>query len=89
MGDMNSHLSDLLFDSPLADTGLVAAQDIQPTYPSWRPSLALDHVLATPSLSIERYEVLECGLSDHCPIAVTLGLAPDPGALHTPVRLAS
>lgn len=89
MGDMNSHLSELLFDSPLADTGLVSAQDIQPTYPSWRPSLALDHVLATPSLSIERYEVLECRLSDHCPIAVTLSLEPDPDALHAPARLAS
>ena len=90
MGDMNSHLSELLYDSPLADSGLVPAEDIQPTYPSWRPSLALDHVLATPSLSIERYEVLECRLSDHCPIAVTLGLQRDGGALQAPVvRLAS
>jgi endonuclease/exonuclease/phosphatase family metal-dependent hydrolase len=89
MGDMNSHLSEVLFDSPLADTGLVPAEDIQPTYPSWRPSLALDHVLATPSLCLKRYEVLECRLSDHCPIAVTLGLQPAPGALPAPVRLAS
>ena len=89
MGDMNSHLSELLYDSPLADTGLVPAEDIQPTYPSWRPSLALDHVLATPTLSIERYEVLECRLSDHCPIAVTLGLQKGPGELAAPVRLAA
>ena len=89
MGDMNSHLNELLYDSPLADTGLVPAEDIQPTYPSWRPSVALDHVLATPSLSIQRYEVLECRLSDHRPIAVTLDLGRDPSALRAPVRLAS
>lgn len=89
MGDMNSHLSELLYHSPLADSGLVPAEDIQPTYPSWRPSVALDHVLATPSLTIERYEVLECQLSDHCPIAVTLGLGPNPGAMQAPVPLAS
>ena len=88
MGDMNSHLSELLYDSPLADTGLVPAEDIQPTYPSWRPSVALDHVLATPSLIIQRYEVLECRLSDHRPIAVTLDLGRDPSASRAPVRLA-
>lgn len=94
MGDMNSHLSALLNDSPLAGTGLVPVRDSQPTYPSWRPALALDHVLATPSLAIEHYEVLECRLSDHRPIAVTLRLgtpAPARGPLGGPpsVRLAS
>lgn len=74
MGDMNSHLSALLNDSPLSATGLVPVRDSQPTYPSWRPSLVLDHVLVTPSLAIEHYEVLECRLSDHRPIAVTLSL---------------
>jgi len=81
MGDMNSHLSDLLFDSPLADTGLVPAEKVQPTYPSWRPAMALDHVLVTPSLSIADYEVLDCSISDHCPIAVTIGQS-ESAALH-------
>lgn len=72
MGDMNSHLSDLLFDSPLAETSLRPAESVGPTYPSWRPALALDHVLVSPKLAIGDYEVLDCRLSDHRPIAVSL-----------------
>ncbi len=75
MGDMNSHLAQLLFDSPLAETDLRPAESVQPTYPSWRPLLALDHVLVSPSLAIREYEVLDCRLSDHRPIAVTLTAA--------------
>jgi endonuclease/exonuclease/phosphatase family metal-dependent hydrolase len=74
MGDMNSHLSQLLFDSPLAETNLVPADQVLPTYPAWRPSQALDHVLVSPGLSIDEYEVLDCRLSDHRPIAVTVKL---------------
>jgi endonuclease/exonuclease/phosphatase family metal-dependent hydrolase len=74
MGDMNSHLSGLLFDSPLAGTSLVPADDAQPTYPSWRPAITLDHVLVTPNLTIESCEVLDCDLSDHRPLAVRISI---------------
>ena len=43
--------------------------------------MALDHVLVTPSLRIEDYEVLNCSISDHRPIAVTIGHSED-SALH-------
>lgn len=72
MGDMNSHLSELLFNSPLADTSLMPAEQVDPTYPAWRPAFAIDHVLVSPGLRIREYEVLDCRLSDHRPIAVTL-----------------
>jgi endonuclease/exonuclease/phosphatase family metal-dependent hydrolase len=74
MGDMNSHLSQLLFDSPLAETNLIPADQVHPTYPAWQPALALDHVLVSPGLRIGEYEVLDCRLSDHRPIAVTVEL---------------
>ncbi|HEY5646587.1 MAG TPA: endonuclease/exonuclease/phosphatase family protein [Pseudomonadales bacterium] len=72
MGDMNSHLTDLLFDSPLAETSLRPADSVGPTYPSWRPSQALDHILVSPSLAIDKCEVLDCRLSDHRPVSVHL-----------------
>jgi endonuclease/exonuclease/phosphatase family metal-dependent hydrolase len=72
MGDLNSHLTDLLFDSPLAETPLRPADSVGPTYPSWRPSQALDHILVSPTLAIDQCEVLDCQLSDHLPIAVHL-----------------
>lgn len=75
MGDMNSHLPQLLFDSPLADTDLRPVGQVQPTYPAWRPLRALDHVLVSSRLMVSDYEVLDCCLSDHRPIAVTLDLA--------------
>src|SRR4029453_3998341 len=74
MGDMNSHLSDLLNDSPLSDSGLCPAANVGPTYPAWRPLIALDHVLTTPALAIKSYTVLDHDMSDHRPIAVTIGL---------------
>jgi endonuclease/exonuclease/phosphatase family metal-dependent hydrolase len=72
MGDMNSHLADLLFDSPLAETALRPAESVGPTFPSWRPSVALDHILVSPKLAISNCEVLDCRLSDHRPISVSL-----------------
>ena len=72
MGDMNSHLSRLLFRSPLAESPLRPAAPPQPTWPAWRPALALDHVLVTPGIRVDDYAVLDCRLSDHRPIAVTL-----------------
>jgi endonuclease/exonuclease/phosphatase family metal-dependent hydrolase len=80
MGDMNSHLSRVLFGSPLSDTALVPANITVPTYPSWRPAIALDHILVTPGLSVRQFEVLDCEVSDHRPLAVTLGL--DDGTSH-------
>lgn len=78
MGDMNSHLADLLFDSPLAETLLRPAQSVSPTYPSWRPSVALDHILVSPKLAIGNCEVLDCRLSDHRPISVSVTRADRP-----------
>jgi len=75
MGDMNSHLTDLLFNSPLADTDLRPVGQVQPTYPAWRPLRALDHVLVSPRLTLRDYEVLDCQLSDHRPIGVTLEMS--------------
>ena len=75
MGDLNSSVSKLLLETPLAETSLVAPEELQPTYPAWRPSLALDHVLCSPSLKLDGYDVLDCQVSDHRPVAVQLSLA--------------
>ncbi|MCZ6886873.1 MAG: endonuclease/exonuclease/phosphatase family protein [Gammaproteobacteria bacterium] len=86
MGDMNSHLSKLLHSSPLAQSELRPADRVEPTYPSWRPAVALDHVLVSRSLEISNYEVLPCRLSDHLPIAVTVE-AHDPASAGRDARL--
>ncbi|MBV1907270.1 MAG: endonuclease/exonuclease/phosphatase family protein [Pseudomonadales bacterium] len=75
IGDMNSHLQSLLFNSPLESTNLRPAEEVLPTYPSWQPAVALDHVLVTPGLEISEFEVLDCNISDHLPVSVSLSLS--------------
>ncbi|MCO7553168.1 endonuclease/exonuclease/phosphatase family protein [Metapseudomonas otitidis] len=73
MGDMNTHATDLLHHSPLRDLGLLAPQ-VEATFPSWRPQRCLDHILLSPSLTLERVQVLSQPISDHLPVAVDIRL---------------
>lgn len=73
MGDMNTHATDLLEHSPLRDLSLQAPQ-IEATFPSWRPQRCLDHILLSPSLTLERVDVLSQASSDHLPVAVEIRL---------------
>ncbi len=73
MGDMNTHASDLLLHSPLRDLGLLAPQ-AEATFPSWRPQRCLDHILLSPTLTLERVQVLAHPISDHLPVAVEIRL---------------
>ncbi|MFC3608267.1 endonuclease/exonuclease/phosphatase family protein [Stutzerimonas tarimensis] len=80
MGDMNTHATDLIEHSPLRDLGLLAPQ-VEATFPSWQPQRCLDHILLSPSLALERVEVLAQPISDHLPVAVEIRL-PDVTARH-------
>lgn len=79
MGDMNTHASELLERSPLRDLGLVAPQS-RATYPSWSPQRCIDHILLSPTLTLERMQVLDAPISDHLPVAVDIRL---PAALRS------
>ncbi len=70
MGDMNTPMHELLDSSPLKDLNLQPAETVDPTYPAWQPAMALDHVLVSSNLEIKNYDVLNCRISDHLPIAV-------------------
>lgn len=86
MGDMNTPLSSLMEDSPLAALNLQPANLETPTYPAWRPALALDHVLVSPSLKVHSCEVLDCNVSDHLPIAVEVRAASAAEPLRLPLQ---
>ena len=45
-----------------------------PTYPSWAPRQALDHVLVSRHVEVKEAKVLDETASDHRPVAVTLRL---------------
>jgi endonuclease/exonuclease/phosphatase family metal-dependent hydrolase len=76
MGDLNLS-QEKLRHSPLARLQLQDLGAPLPTYPSWRPEKHIDHILVTPSLRVERMEVLDCTLSDHRPLAMELRLPAD------------
>ena len=83
MGDLNSHLDDLLNNTPLSETGLISAKPSEhsghgATYPSWRPAVELDHVLVSPCIEVRHFRVLDSCVSDHRPVAVEIELPSPP-----------
>lgn len=73
MGDMNCR-SEQIIDTPLRDTHLTQVSGAHPTYPSWRPTRNIDHILVSPSLKINHVKVLDYDYSDHRPIAMEVQL---------------
>ena len=74
MGDLNCRS-----DSPEMETLLETAHLCEPTpglqtFPSWQPDRHLDHILVSPSIAVERTEVLNYTFSDHLPIAMEVRL---------------
>lgn len=73
MGDMNCR-SDQIIDTPLRDTHLLQVTGNHHTYPSWNPTRNIDHILVSPSLTINHVKVLDYDYSDHRPIAMEVQL---------------
>jgi endonuclease/exonuclease/phosphatase family metal-dependent hydrolase len=74
MGDMNcrsdSAEMELLVNKTLMSEPLHGLH----TFPSWRPKRNIDHILVTPTVEVERAEVLDYPLSDHLPISMEVVL---------------
>jgi endonuclease/exonuclease/phosphatase family metal-dependent hydrolase len=75
MGDLNctAHSSEL---RPLfRHTSLRPPHDAAPaTFPSWRPRRAIDHILVSADLAVERLWTLPHAVSDHLPLAARVRL---------------
>ncbi len=74
MGDLNCHSRSPELQYLCAETGLREPFHDLPTYPSWRPEKNIDHILVSPSLSVESAEVLDAPLSDHLPMTMAVNL---------------
>lgn len=75
MGDMNCRAEQIV-ETPLRDTQLVPLIGEHHTYPSWRPTRNIDHILVSPSLKINHVRVLDFDYSDHRPISMEIQLPP-------------
>ena len=70
MGDMNCQADSLEMQVLMETTGLLAPAGGLKTFPSWRPTKKLDHILVSPSLIVEKFSVLDAVYSDHLPISM-------------------
>ncbi|MEW8627532.1 MAG: endonuclease/exonuclease/phosphatase family protein [Candidatus Thiodiazotropha sp.] len=74
MGDFNCGCSSSEFQYLMENTNLQGSACDMMTFPSWRPSKKLDHILASPSLKVAKSEVLNYAHSDHLPISLEIEL---------------
>jgi endonuclease/exonuclease/phosphatase family metal-dependent hydrolase len=51
-----------------------------PTFPSWKPRRALDHILVSPEIRIEKVWTLPQAFSDHLALAAEIQLPTPPAS---------
>jgi endonuclease/exonuclease/phosphatase family metal-dependent hydrolase len=72
MGDFNSDPDQPEMQGLYRNTGLQPPASCVPTFPSWRPQRAIDHVLVTPALLIATMQAMPAAHSDHLALSVEL-----------------
>jgi endonuclease/exonuclease/phosphatase family metal-dependent hydrolase len=72
MGDLNCPPDGPELRNLFAHTSLAPPADPQPTFPSWRPQRAIDHILVTSHIEVERMWTLPTAFSDHLPLAAEI-----------------
>jgi len=70
MGDLNCSFDSLELELLLSRLDLWESTCCADTFPSWRPTRKIDHILVSRSLGIEKAQVLDCPGSDHLPISL-------------------
>ena len=90
MGDLNAPLSNPETRAFCERLELDTPTHSLPTYPSWQPQRAIDHIMLSRNLSAFDARVVNVGLSDHCPVELRVQLPASVGlrpALHPRVSL--
>ncbi len=74
MGDMNCAPHSKEMEVLLEGANLLEPEPNLSTFPSWEPKHHLDHILVSPSITVEDVSVLTHTYSDHLPIAMSIRL---------------
>jgi endonuclease/exonuclease/phosphatase family metal-dependent hydrolase len=72
MGDLNCPPDSPELRNLFAQTHLAPPAQPTPTFPSWRPQRAIDHILVTSKITVERMWTLHTAFSDHLPLAAEI-----------------
>ena len=74
MGDLNTSPGSAELKMLYSRTALEPSQESPATFPSWRPTRAIDHILVSGSIEVERRWALSHPVSDHLPVAASIRL---------------
>ena len=74
MGDLNPPAQGKELHLLYARTSLVRPEHAPATFPSWRPQRAIDHILVSRGIEVEKRWALPHPVSDHLPIAASIRL---------------
>ncbi|HEX7371009.1 MAG TPA: endonuclease/exonuclease/phosphatase family protein [Rhodanobacteraceae bacterium] len=77
MGDFNCPPDSPELGNLFSRTTLAPPEHPAPTFPSWRPQRAIDHILVSSRISVQRMWTLPAAFSDHLPLAAELRLPQD------------
>jgi endonuclease/exonuclease/phosphatase family metal-dependent hydrolase len=72
MGDLNCDPDSLELRVLFSRTALREPLLVRPTFPSWRPQRAIDHILVSSGIAIEKMWTLPDAFSDHLPLAAEI-----------------
>jgi endonuclease/exonuclease/phosphatase family metal-dependent hydrolase len=84
MGDLNAEPGSMEMRHLFAKCGLQAPLQHTPTFPSWKPRRALDHILTSEAITLDKMWTLPQAFSDHLPLAAEIVLPAHVGS--TPKR---
>jgi len=74
MGDLNTPPGSVELKMLYSRTALEPPHESPATFPSWRLTRAIDHILVSGSIEVERRWALSHPVSDHLPVAATIRL---------------
>jgi endonuclease/exonuclease/phosphatase family metal-dependent hydrolase len=74
MGDFNCEPLSPELQSLYRRTRLMPPEQMLPSFPSWRPKRAIDHILVTEGIGVQRRWLLEGAPADHLPVAAEIAL---------------
>ena len=74
MGDLNTEPHSAEMHYLYSKCGLQPPAQSTPTFPSWKPRRALDHILTTAAIRLDKTWTLPQAFSDHLPIAAEIRL---------------
>jgi endonuclease/exonuclease/phosphatase family metal-dependent hydrolase len=74
MGDLNTSADSAVMRQLFARSNLQPPALDAPTFPSWKPRRALDHILVSPAVKLEKVWTLPQAFSDHLALAAEIRL---------------